>query len=105
MNKRSIFFPAVLTAYTNALALQIAQETMEDPFDNDQCVINENTGIVPDDLYEDAGIIELTNDFAPFTKSLTVRGINLMANTGVSETFMRNVGNIIEDMFEGAEID
>ena len=70
------------------------------------CVISNPNGSVPADLYENTGIVR-SAEYAPFTKSLTVAGIVLVADNSVSDAFMNRVGSLIEEMFDenGAGID
>ena len=70
------------------------------------CVIADTSGEVPQDLYSNTGVVA-TSQYAPFTKSLTVRGIMLLARDEISSSFLEKVGATIEEMFpqEGDGID
>lgn len=102
MNTRTLFFTAVYAAYTHAL--QVRQDVVPNPIG--RCVISDPIGTVPADLYENTGIVR-SGDYAPFTKTLTVRGILLTAGDDVSDAFMTKVGGLIEEIFDrnGAGID
>lgn len=54
--------------------------------------------MVPSNLYGNTGIVNERN--GSFTKALTVRGIKLLGGSNISNSFMRKVGQIIEEMFD-----
>lgn len=62
------------------------------------CVIESPTGTVPDDLYQNTGVVE-NDDYPPFTKTLTVNGITLLGNDDNADAFMEDVGTAIDEMF------
>ena len=61
------------------------------------CVIADTSGEVPTNLYSNTGVVA-TTQYAPFTKSLTVRGIMLLARDEISSSFLEKVGATIEEM-------
>ena len=70
------------------------------------CVLDSAAGEAPVDLYQNTGV--LSNDaYPPFSKTLTVRGITLLATADNADEFMRDVATAIEEMLpqDGQGID
>lgn len=62
------------------------------------CVISNPSGEVPENLYENSGLIE-TDAYLPFTKIIRVRGITLMGQDDNTDAFMLKVAQAVEEMF------
>lgn len=62
------------------------------------CILREPLGSIPSDLYTVTDV-RRTEDHPPFTKSLTSRGLTLVARDDVSDDFMRLVGVAIAEIF------
>ena len=62
------------------------------------CVISNGINEIPTDLRA-IGPITRTNDFRPFTKKMVVFGITLISGDDVSDEFMLEIAEIIEEIF------
>lgn len=62
------------------------------------CVISEPSGEVPENLYENSGLV-YTDAYLPFTKIIQVRGITLMGQDDNTDAFMLKVAQAVEEMF------
>jgi len=62
------------------------------------CVLSSSDGDVPNDLYQNTGIVSSTVH-GPFTKTITVNGITLMGRAENDDQFMLDVAKTIEEMF------
>ncbi len=62
------------------------------------CIMLSQAGEVPGDLYMDSFIVP-TDDYKPFTKKLTARGLTLAGRDDISDDFMRRVGKTIAEVF------
>lgn len=63
-----------------------------------------NADLIPDNLYENTGVVE-TSNLLPFTKFLTVRGIKLLGDEKNTNEFMEQVGQFIEEIFPEPTVD
>lgn len=61
------------------------------------CVISDASGFVPDDLYSNTGVFQ-TDEYLPFTKAITVRGITLLGRPENEDAFMEKVATAIEEI-------
>ncbi len=66
------------------------------------CILLSPTGKVPDDLYQESGVVP-TDEYKPFTKKLSVYGIVLIGRDDISDDFMRKVAKTIKEMFPQGE--
>ena len=62
------------------------------------CILIEPIGEVPADLYQNTGVLA-TDEYAPFTKMLTVDGITLIARDDATDEFMARVATTIQEIF------
>ena len=62
------------------------------------CILTTPLGEVPDDLYQESGVIA-TDEYGPFTKKLSVYGITLIARDDASDAFMKRVAQTIKETF------
>jgi len=62
------------------------------------CILIDPIGEVPADLYLNTGVLA-TEEYAPFTKMLTVNGITLIARDDASDEFMERVATTIQEIF------
>ena len=61
------------------------------------CILIEPVGEVPADLYQNTGVLA-TDEYAPFTKTLTVNGITLIARDDATDEFMERVATTIQEI-------
>jgi hypothetical protein len=61
------------------------------------CILIDPIGEVPADLYVNTGVLA-TEEYAPFTKMLTVNGITLIARDDASDQFMERVATTIQEI-------
>jgi hypothetical protein len=62
------------------------------------CILVSPVGEVPSDLYQESEIVP-TDEYAPFTKKLSVYGITLIGRDDISNEFMRKVAQTIKKIF------
>jgi hypothetical protein len=62
------------------------------------CILVSPAGEVPSDLYQESEIAP-TDAYAPFTKKLSVYGITLIGRDDITDGFMRNVAQTINEIF------
>jgi hypothetical protein len=62
------------------------------------CILVEPVGTVPADILQDTGVLA-TDEYAPFTKKLTVYGITLVARDDASDEFLGRVAKTIKEIF------
>ncbi len=62
------------------------------------CILTSPIGEVPDDLYQESGVVA-TDEYGPFTKKLSVYGITLIARDDASDGFMKRVAQTIKEIF------
>ncbi len=62
------------------------------------CILTAPLGEVPDDLYQESGVVA-TDAYGPFTKKLTVYGITLIARGDASDAFLKRVAETIKETF------
>ena len=66
------------------------------------CILLSPIGDVPSDLYQENDVAA-TDEYPPFTKKLTVRGLMLVARDDASDEFMRKVATTIREIFRWDE--
>jgi hypothetical protein len=62
------------------------------------CILASPSGEVPSDLYQESAIVP-TDEYAPFTKKLSVYGITLIGRDDISDEFMGKVARTIKEIF------
>ncbi|HJO03546.1 MAG TPA: hypothetical protein QGG47_06205 [Acidobacteriota bacterium] len=62
------------------------------------CILVEPLGAVPDDLYTRTDLVASDN-YRPFTKEITVYGLTLIGDAGISDPFMQRVADTVTESF------